>query len=108
MVDCVRLRTIDDTFFVIKGPLKKTTLAAGNSFYKLLIFLNLLVCLPHLVPASILNNAVGVGSISSHGDVVTMNTELAIVLVQGLEGRHIGRPLHNLVRGADKHEEDVD
>ena len=108
MVDCVRLRTIDDTFFVIKGPLKKTTLAAGNSFYKLLIFLNLLVCLPHLVPASILNNAVGVGSISSHCDVVTMNTELAIVLVQGLEGRDIGCPFYNLVRGADKHEEDID
>ena len=95
-------------FYGIKGPWKKDNSNRRKCFSKLLICLNLLVCLPHLVPASILNNAVGVGSISSHGDVVTMNTELAIVLVQGLEGRHIGRPLHNLVHGADKHEEDVD
>ena len=90
-----------------RRPLEKDKLNRRKWFYKLFICLNLLDCLPHLVPASILNNAVGVGSISSHRDVVTMNTELAIILVQGLEGRHIGRPLHNLVHGADKHEEDV-
>ena len=91
-----------------RRPLEKDKLNRRKWFYKLFICLNLLDCLPHLVPASILNNAVGVGSISSHRDVVTMNTELTIVLVQGLEGRHIGRPLHNLVQGADKHEEVVD
>ena len=49
------------------------------------------------LPASCFYNMVGVRAIGGHGDVVAMDAELAVVLIQGLQGGHVGSSLDHLI-----------
>ena len=49
------------------------------------------------LPASCFYNMVGVRAVGGHGDVVAMDAELAVVLIKGLQGGHVGSSLDHLI-----------
>ena len=49
------------------------------------------------LPASCFYNMVGVRAVRGHGDVVAMDAELAVVLIKGLQGGHVGSSLDHLI-----------
>ena len=49
-----------------------------------------------LIPLRRLDDVVRVRAVRRHRDVIAVHTEIAGVLVQGLQRRYVRRPLHNL------------
>ena len=88
---CIQLRLYESclTKFVVETPcVRWHSLYLAKRIY--------LQCTKKL-PASGFNNVISVRAVGSHCDVVPVDTKLAVVLVQRLEGGDVGRSLHHLV-----------
>ena len=88
---CIQIRLYESclTKFVVETPcVRWHSLYLAKRIY--------LRCTKKL-PASGFNNVISVRAVSSHRDVVPVDTKLAVVLVQRLEGGDVGRSLHHLV-----------